>query len=261
MNKKVSYFLAFILIVTVTGCKTKKAIQKPVTDIPAEVKPNRNEYFVKKARANENAFNYFSAKGEAEYKDQKDEQNFNVFIVMEKDEYIWMSITALLGIEVARVRLTPDSLVMLDRLHRICIITNYGFLKKFTGMDLNLKNIQQLIIGNAAFDADEKTSVCDTSLTGIIIYSILQDQKQVAEYNTNFRLQKNTIGNRTDSKQFKVEYASHQKHGNNEFPSQIHINIRAEKNVECKFSLTNFVFEKKKDVPFSIPANYEIVKP
>jgi hypothetical protein len=51
--------------------------------------------------------------------------------VCEKDKYIWMKVTALFGIEAARVMITPDKIQLLDRLNRKHITANYNSLKTY----------------------------------------------------------------------------------------------------------------------------------
>ena len=74
-------------------------------------------------------------------------------------------------------------------------------------------------------------------------------------------LTKNILEDKNVNRQFTVEYSNPYTHENNAYPSNVNINIRAEKNIDCKFKLSNFVFEKKKESIFSIPGNYEVIKP
>ena len=243
-----------------TGCKSKKGIAVVVKP-PEIAKPTSTELLIRKINSYENTFNYFSAKGEVTYKDPSGEQSLNVSIVMEKDRYIWMNVTVLFGIEAARIKITTDSVIILDRLHHTCIVTDFGYLRKMSNVDLKLKQLQQMIIGNAAFENNEKQSIADTVLSKLIIYTFFNAQKQSAFYDDTFKLSKNILEDRNLNHSVTVAYANPYFHDNNAYPSNMTINIRAEKNVECKFSLSNFVFEKKKESPFSIPGNYEIIKP
>ena len=242
------------------GCKSKKALI--VSSAPIETaKPTSSELLIKKIETQQNTFNYFSAKGQVSYTEKNTSQDFDVSIVMEKDKYIWMNVSVLFGIEAARIKITNDSVVILDRLHRKCIIADFNYLKKISNVDLHLKQLQQIIIGNPAFDLDEKQSIVDTVLSNIIIYTIQNTQKQTSFYNNTFYLTKNILEDRNVNRQFTVEYSNPYTQEKNVYPTNVNINIRAEKNIDCKFKLSNFVFEKKKESTFSIPGNYEIIKP
>jgi hypothetical protein len=260
MNNKTAIVLLLFLAVAGMGCKSKKVATTPLPARSEPVKPSTAELLIRKINSNENTFDYYAARGEADYKDPATKQSFDVAIVMEKSKYIWISITGLLGIEAARMKITADSIVILDRLHHQCYISDYGYLAKFAKADLNLDQLQQIIAGNAVFRNDEKQSIIDTVLSTVVVYTIIGTQKQTAFYTSNLKLSKNILSDRNVNRQLAVEYANPYIQGNNAFPAQLNINIRAEKNVECTFRLNNFAFEKKKEAAFSIPGSYEIIK-
>jgi Domain of unknown function (DUF4292) len=260
MSRKFSALVFLSVLIFAFGCKSKKV----VITVPKSqeiIAPTSTELLIKKINSKENSFNYFSAKGQVSYTEKNSQQDFDVSIVMEKDKYIWMNITVLFGIEAVRIKITPDSVIILDRLHRKCIVADYSYLKKISNVDFHLKQLQQIIIGNSAFDYDEKQSVVDTVLSNIIIYTYVNSQKQTSFYTNRFYLSKNILEDRNIHREFTVEYSNPYIHENNQYPTNVNINIRAEKNMDCKFKLSNFVFEKKKESQFSIPGNYEIIQP
>lgn len=259
MNRNfASYFLLFLVLFN-ASCKSKKVL--PKTTLPVIEKPSNSALLIQKINESQNTFSYYSAKGEANYKDNNMNENLDVFIVMEKDKYIWMSVTAIFGIEAARIKITPDSIIILDRLHRRCMIADFNYIKRMTNTDLRLHQLQQIVIGNTPFTNDVKKGIVDSLISGIAVYTLFDSQKQSAFYDAAFKLTKNIIEDKNINRQFIVEYSNTYIEGKNAYPTQVNINIRAEKNVECKFRLNNFAFDKKKEVQFSIPGNYEIVKP
>lgn len=263
MNKPgLVIIMAAGVLLAVTSCKSKKGLkqdsQKPVA---AVVESSNKAVLIENIGRSENTFSYYSATGKAIYKDNDTEQDLGVSIVMEKDKYIYMNVTALLGITVARVLATPDSLVILDMLHRRCIIANYEYVKKMTNADLRLSHLQNLIIGNTLFPNNEKGSIVDTVLSFIMISNAITPAYiQNTVYNNDLKVTRSTITGRTKNQEMKVEYADVYTQGANTFPSKFNINIRAEKNMETKFELSNFVFEKKKEIQFTIPKSYETVR-
>lgn len=209
----------------------------------------------------ENDFSFYQAKIKADYKEDNKGLNFDILLVMEKDKYIWMSITALLGIEVARVMITPDSVRILDRLHRKCISTDFSYLQQMSNVPLKLENLQRLIIGNTIFKNSNENSIIDTLLGNLAVYTLLGYQKQSTFYNTQYHPQQAVITDQNQQKELKVSYNLFTQTDRNVFPTKIDINIRAEKKIDCAFELSNFVFTKKREVQFNVPSGYEIVKP
>jgi hypothetical protein len=259
MNKAKLIALAASCMLAVTACKTKKALtNQPMPEVTI---PSSSELLIQKIGQHANSFGYYSAEGSANYKDAKTDQNLDLNVVMEKDKYLWIRVTALFGIEAARIRFTTDSIVILDRIHRKCIIAGYPYIKKMTGADMQLSQVQQVFAGNAVFDPIPLLSIADTVLANIVITTVNGSQKQTSYYNPSLKLTKNVLEDKAVNRQFSVEYPNFYLHNDNAFPSEMNINIRAEKNIECKLRLNNFAFEKKKEVQFSIPANYEVIRP
>jgi hypothetical protein len=58
----------------------------------------------------------------------------------------------------------------------------------------------------------------------------------------------------------RIEYTESYNHGSNSYPKEFNINIRAEKNMECRFAFDYFAFEKKKETRFVVPKNFETVR-
>lgn len=263
MNKfRLALAVPAMLLLAVTSCKSKKGMKQEEKPVAGELaKPTTKTILIDNITKSENNFSYYSANGKAYYKDKDTEQDLGVNIVMEKDKYIYMNVTAVLGITVARVMATPDSLVILDMLHRKCIIANYDYVKKMTNADLRLTNLQNLIIGNALFPNNEKGCVIDTVLNLIMVSNaITPTYIQNTVYSNNLKVTRSTITERSKNQEMKVEYADVYTQGSNAFPSKFNINIAAEKKMETTFELSNFVFEKKKEIQFAIPKSYETVR-
>ncbi len=264
MNSKLNGLLILALMLGLSiACKSKKIVSSTPPPPPVEVasKPNETEVLLDKINANGNQFSYLQARGSASYKDGKQTTGFDVNIVMEKDRYIWISITAVLGIEVARIYITTDSVQILDRLHRKYICAEIGYIQHLANAPLQLSNLQQLFVGNTLFNNSVQKSVVDTILGQLAITTLLNAQKQYTVYDNNFKVLKGSVVQMDQSREFKYSYEKFARFGQNNFPSHMNINIRAEKNVECTLELNNFVFDKKREIQFTVPSNYEVVKP
>ena len=72
-------------------------------------------------------------------------------IRMYKDSIIWVSITAILGIEGLRAYITTDSVKVLDKQNKIYIARSVAYLQDITALPLNLSSLQDLLIGNPVF--------------------------------------------------------------------------------------------------------------
>src|SRR5215510_10227503 len=97
------------LCIFLTACHT----QKKIVEVPVPVKlkgENVIELF-DSVLAHQFNFNWLTAKAQVQYSNKGEEsESFDVNLRIRKDNAIWLSVTPLLGIEVARVLITRDSL-------------------------------------------------------------------------------------------------------------------------------------------------------
>lgn len=259
MNK---LLIAMLALMAAISCKSKRVItakqQEPVV---LEAKQSAKAQLFSTIEQNPNTFTYYQATGEMSYRDDQQSQELGVTITMEKDQYLLMNVTALLGITVARIWATPDSIVILDMLHRKAMVADYAYVKRQTGAELSFKQLQQLIIGNTLYPHQEIRSLVDTiPETYRVTEVIAQGITQQTLYGLNYHVKKTTITDTQRRQELIIEYPAVYTEGRNLFPSTLNINIRAEKKAETNLDLKTFVFEKKKDVQFSIPRSYERVR-
>ncbi|MBK7856213.1 MAG: DUF4292 domain-containing protein [Bacteroidetes bacterium] len=67
---------------------------------------------------------------------------------MRRDSVIWISISPALGIEVARVLITKDSVKVIDRLSNKYKLTDYKYLNDLLRMNVDFDIIQGVLTGN-----------------------------------------------------------------------------------------------------------------
>src|SRR6188768_3901954 len=122
-----SYLLFAILIFYLLSCRTtKKIVDSPSASV--KLKGEEVIQVFDSVKAKEFLFNFFSAKAEVSYTDKSGETNsFDINLRISRDSVIWISITPLLGIEVARVLIRQDSIFVLDRLHKEVMKRDYQY--------------------------------------------------------------------------------------------------------------------------------------
>jgi outer membrane biogenesis lipoprotein LolB len=263
MSKNLFWALGLLLVmVTAFGCKSKKVTRTETikTNLPQQG-PTPIEVVLNTIDANVNNFSFYQSRAKVNYKDDNQKVELDINLVMEKDQYIWMSVTAVLGIEVARIMITQDSVKILDRLHRKYIATDFDYIQRLSNVPLKLNNLQNLIIGNTVFGNSVQKSVVDTILGAISVSTIINTQKQTTFYNANYKVNRTLIEEQNQSRQLNITYPTYSAFDQNVYPNAMNINIRAEKNLECTFELSNFVFTKKRETQFTVPSGYEVVKP
>lgn len=93
-------------------------------------------------------FRNLSAKGRMQFENDGDKITTGITIRLQKDSIIWISVVPGLGIEAARIRLTPDSVALINRLERTYFADQVQGLKTRFNVDLTFEMVQALLVGN-----------------------------------------------------------------------------------------------------------------
>jgi hypothetical protein len=98
------------------------------------------------------SYKTFSAKVDVDYQDGDGKKyDVNANIRMYKDSVIWVSVTAILGIEGLRAYITKDSVKLLNKQDKIYTARSVSFLQEVTALPLSLSTLQDLLVGNPVF--------------------------------------------------------------------------------------------------------------
>lgn len=146
MNKPLPILYAICLIVLFSACK-----RNTISGSSAPEKLN-------KVNVINLDYSTFSAKGRMQYENDGEQINTGITIRMQKDSIIWISVVPALGIEVARLRITPDSVALINRLQKTYFADNLQALKTRFNVDLTFNMVQALLVGNyiPSQDGNEK---------------------------------------------------------------------------------------------------------
>lgn len=148
MNRIIfTLFMSILLF----ACKNQeKASRKPLEG-------KKTEYLLNQLRINEFQFETISSKAEFTLFQNGKTTSFKASIRMRKDSAIWISITPALGIEMARVLITKDTVKVINRLNKEYFIGDYNYINKKFNVDLVFDDIQSVLLGNSIpFEEDEK---------------------------------------------------------------------------------------------------------
>jgi hypothetical protein len=93
-------------------------------------------------------FDTFNSRAKVRYDNGDKSLSLNANIRMKKDSVIWISLSAFLGIEVARALITPDSMVLINRLDQEYEVMSYKQLSNQFNFEIDYELIQAMLLGN-----------------------------------------------------------------------------------------------------------------
>ncbi len=264
---KISLMVAVCLVwsVALTGCKSKKkALEKPAPEaLPV------SELMGKVHTASFQP-EWFSGKAGVTFTQKKSSNSFTANIRIQKDKVIWASITPGLGIEVARVILTPDSIKLVNRFDKTYVQRNFAYLSNLLQAPLEFQHVQALLMGNhvdffpeIAFASMETTPanfVLSTSRKDVNANGNNQGKSVRKSMHVNALSYRPVLMEMEDmvaKKKIVATYSDFSTINSQSFANQNQIVVHAEDNVELDLRWSKLSTEGPLEFPFSIPANYE----
>ncbi|CAN5183890.1 hypothetical protein BH09BAC1_BH09BAC1_20930 [soil metagenome] len=127
------------------ACKTTRS--NDTADCP-KLKKLDTEELVDSTRLRQMNFTWFNAKAKVNYDDGKMTQGVTANIRMQRDSVIWVSITAIMGYEAARVRITPTTFELINNLDKSYTKEPLSKIKNYIPVKADLRLIQDLLVGN-----------------------------------------------------------------------------------------------------------------
>ncbi len=135
-------FVSLMLLFGLSACKSKKILEEKEV-ITAE---NLKQTLIK----NQVRADWMDAKVKVNYNDGYMSQGATAHIRMAKDSLVWMSVRKL-GLEVARLQVTQDSVYFVDRFNQQYAVADLNFLSKMYSLPASLGSFQALLLGNPIF--------------------------------------------------------------------------------------------------------------
>lgn len=145
-------------VFAIQACRRQETVETPIKD-EKDARHRSARFLLDQYQANKFDFDWLGMKLAAVYTEPESELSFNATIRMRKDSVIWVSVTPMLGIEVIRMLLTPDSLFFLSKAPGNEFIYRGPFseLCNLTQTQIEFDMLQDLFIGNAlALETDER---------------------------------------------------------------------------------------------------------
>ncbi len=152
-----SSFVVLLLFVCLVSCRSAKTVVKEKVELPNVTEGRLFKNVVDSALD----FNTLYAKKiDLTLRDGEKENTLKAMLRIQRDSFIWVSVTAPLGIEVARVLFTPDSIKFISPREKEYFLSDYSYFSEKFDVDLTFDCFQK-ILSNHFFDFTSCTSLVD----------------------------------------------------------------------------------------------------
>lgn len=268
---KYLFILVSLGTILATSCRSTRKIQTAIgkkdTDTivtsPGQGKPDsasiiRQHY--SNLASNRIDFTTFSAKVDVDYQDAEGKKyDVNAHIRMYKDSVIWVSITAILGIEGLRALITRDSVKLLNKQDKIYSVRSVTYLQDVIALPLDLNSLQDLLVGNPVFLDSTIVSYSNTphsiSLlsTGEFFKHLLTISNPGGLIQSSKLDDVDELRNRTCY----LTYSDYEAKKGIPFSTRRTISVSEKKKLDIRLNFKQYEFNETLSFPFSVPKNYD----
>jgi hypothetical protein len=272
--KDIVRIAALIIIISAASCKSAKKIQTAITKTKTDttqmiVVDNSHADSVavihdllNKLNSNRiSKFKTFSAKVKVNYKDKEGEQpELTVFVHMQKDSLIWISINAtIFSYEALRVLITRDSIKVLNKKDKEVQLRSISYLQELTQLPFDFYTLQDFLLGNPIYLDSNVISYKknDQSITLMNVGPLFKHL--IAISNGDFLLQHSKLDdvdpmrNRTCD----LIYTGYENSNGVKFATERRISVSEKAKLDVDMNFKQYGFNEILSYPFSIPKNYK----
>ncbi len=251
--------LIFFLVLGMAGCKARKQVILPPVSKAPVIKVDDKKDKLESIAKGQADFQFVSIKADAEMNIDNNNNDVSMNIRIKKDEMIWVSVTAIAGLEVARAVITPDSVKILNRLDNIYIKKPFSYIYEFTNNQINFRTLQSILVGNtiSEFVTDKAELLMQggqATLSGVLkslIYSTrLNEHNKVLQTSLNDdEAQQNMV----------VYYGEFNPVSGREIPHLVNLKTQvANKNIQLNLRYTKIGIDEILDFPFTVPKRFSV---
>jgi len=141
-RESVLLLLLFMFMFSLMSCKTRvKKRHKIKTEFTADS-------ILKEFSLHALSFDTFDSKLNTIISNNENKYNLSTNIRIKKDSIIWISVSAIFGIEVARIVITEDSVKMLNRIENTYLLAENKYLKTLFNVDIDYAMLESVLTGN-----------------------------------------------------------------------------------------------------------------
>lgn len=246
-------FWVFLFLIIASSCSRRVV----VTD-PDFAKNNKLDFAIPE-------FEYLNTKTRIQFKDTDRNVSTSANIRIKKDSIIWMSLTPFLGIEVARVMITQDSMVLMNRLSREYIVYDFEGLSEKFQFDISYDLIQSLILGNMPLAYQELNEIVSTKQFYIVKQT--SGSYTIENYFDRelMKLKKVEVSGASKKNKMILKFDNHQQVERLSIPFHSFISLDYEERNEVKSTEINIKHGRAElasalRFPFEIPSRYRYVR-
>ena len=257
MNK----LLIVCCLVAMVGCKAKKLAladhkrgdTSPVTSAVI----NKLEAI----RKNQVNFTTFSGRAHAKLDINGSSNDVTLNIRILRGQKIWVSVTAIAGIEVARALITPDSLLVINKLQGLYVRKPFSYIYSYASRQVDYGSLEAIFVGNAIPQLLNDNAKLQVDSGRTTLSGNLEELVYKLVVGPDMKVNQTELSDQSEGQSLAVSNTAFIQAANRVLPSQINMtSVVRTKKVQMNLHYIKVDFDLPLEYPFSIPSRYDEAK-
>lgn len=252
-----SLICIFITALFIGGCSSKKLGREEAITGGALSKAEARAVLAG-LEENQSQFQTFSGKAKTKLSVQGKSFSATSNLRIQKQEAIWISITAILGIEVARVLITPERIQIINRIQNQYTDKPFQEVYKYTGRELSFDDLSELLIGNLPEFTLSSASTLKNSSLGYELSGSRGELEYSAQVGRDLKTEQIQLEQIAHKQSFFSQYDRYTTIGEQQIPQRVGIQVNSpslELELELDYSSTRL--NEPVALPFNVPEGFK----
>ena len=241
-----------ISLFTIVSCKTTVVTEGTVRPTKKPVK-----FLLRQLEQQKLQYQWFGCRAKIKVDSEQQDVVFTAALRMQKDSLIWVRIKKM-SVEGARIKITPQSIEILNRQESQYIKRPFSFIKEEYGLDISFAQLQEVLLGNPILYQDR------TLLSGVeekrLVLKTSPNQKELLKLflrANDFLLDE--LRGSIEGSSLSINYSAYEQLEEQQIATKkvVHIDSEEVGVVDINLNFSGIVLNEVQKVSFSIPSSYE----
>ncbi len=251
-----NFTYSIVLTLLFLGCKSTKIVQSSETlDSKMSVKQ-----IVKNHNKLQSKFNTLQGRLKVEYIQGDRSETHTLTLRMENGKTIWVNAF----LNMVRVKITPDRVRFYNKLDNTYFDGDYALISEFLGADLQFKNLQNLLLGEAIFNLKPKEFTKTTHPNSYMLTPKQPNALFDLLYLINptyFKLDAQQLSQSLEKNVLKIQYRSYQKVDGLVLPENMAITAtNTNEQTTLNLNIKSVSLDQPLRFPFNIPKGFKAIE-
>jgi hypothetical protein len=187
------------------------------------------------------------------------ENDVTLNIRIRQGEAIWVSVTAIAGLEIARLLITPDSVKLINRLESTYTRKPFSYLYDFTNRQVNFGTLESIIAGNPQKEVVTDQSELSIKGNAVELKRVVESMVYINRFNTLNKLVEASLKDDIADQSLLVNYGDFMEVQEQVFPQLVSIKSQVErKNVVIDLKYNRVAINETLAMPFTVPKSFTV---